>query len=71
TEMFISPTHGYNHGDYWGQPNTIPQISVFLGIPTASAPPSASIAQHTLPTPASLAQNQIPSRALPSSPYLG
>ncbi|MFZ0701104.1 MAG: alpha/beta hydrolase [Candidatus Acidiferrales bacterium] len=71
TEMFISPTHGYNHGDYWGQPNTIPQISVFLGIPTASAPPSASIAQHTLPTPASLAQNQIPSRARPSSPDRG
>ena len=70
-EMFISPGHGYNHGDYWSQPNTIPQISAFLGIPTASAPASASIPQHALPASASLAQNEIAGRSLPSSPSFG
>jgi pimeloyl-ACP methyl ester carboxylesterase len=71
TEMFISPGHGYNHGDYWGQPNTIPQISAFFAIPTATAPASTSIAQHALPAAVSLAQNQIPSRSLPARPSLG
>lgn len=71
TEMFISSGHGYNHGDYWSQPNTIPQISAFLGIPTAAAPASTSIVQHSLPSPSSIPQNQIPSNSLPSSPSFG
>lgn len=71
TEMFISHGHGYNHGDYWSQPNTIPQISAFLGIPTAAAPASTSIVQHSLPSPSSIPQNQIPSNSLPSSPSFG
>jgi|SRR5215469_830672 len=71
TEMFISPGHGYNHGDYWSQLNTIPQISAFLGIPTASAIASASLPQNVLPAPASLATNQIPSRSLASSSSFG
>ncbi len=71
TEMFIAPGHGYNHGDYWTQPNTIPQISAFFGIPTAAAPASTSIPARVLPAPASLALNQIPSRSLPSSPSFG
>ncbi len=66
SEMFISPNHGYSHGDYWSQPNTIPQISAFFGIPAAAAPASASILQHALPPPASLPQNQLPRRTLPS-----
>ncbi|MFZ0639904.1 MAG: alpha/beta hydrolase [Candidatus Acidiferrales bacterium] len=71
TEMFISPSHGYNHGDYWSQPNTIPQISAFFGIPTAAAPASTFIPAHALPAPDSIAQNQISSRSLPSSPSFG
>ncbi|MGB6484343.1 MAG: alpha/beta hydrolase [Candidatus Acidiferrales bacterium] len=71
TEMFISPSNGYNHGDYWSQPNTIPQISAFFGIPTAAAPASSSIAQHALPAPSAVVANQIPSRALHSSPSFG
>lgn len=71
TEMFISPGHGYNHGDYWSQPNTIPQISAFFGIPVAAGLASTSIPARTLPAPAAFAQNQIPSRALPSSPCFG
>lgn len=71
TEMFISPSNGYNHGDYWSQPNTIPQISAFFDIPTAAALASSFIAQHALPAPDSITQNQIPSRSLPSSPTFG
>lgn len=71
TEMFISANHGYNHPDYWCQPNTIPQISAFLGIPTSAAPPSTSIVQRTLPSPASLPQNQLPSGSLPKRSGLG
>lgn len=71
SEMFISPGHGYNHGDYWSQPNTIPQISAFLGIPTAAARASASVLEHSLPAPSSIPQNQLPSRSLPSSPCFG
>jgi esterase/lipase superfamily enzyme len=71
TEMFISPSNGYNHGDYWSQPNTIPQISAFFGIPTAAAPASTFIPARALPAPASLAQNQIPSRSLPSRDSFG
>ena len=71
TEMFISPGHGYNHGDYWSQPNTIPQVSAFLGIPTPSAPASTSVLAHSLPIPSSIPQNQIGSNSLPSSPSFG
>lgn len=71
TEMFISPSNGYNHGDYWSQPNTIPQISAFFGIPAAVAPASASILARSLPAPASLPQNQIRTNSLPSSPSFG
>jgi hypothetical protein len=70
-EMFIDARHGYNHGDYWPQPNTISQISTFFGIPTAAAPASTFIAAHSLPAPAALSQNQIPARALPTRPSLG
>lgn len=66
TEMFVSTNRGYNHGDYWSQPNTIPQISAFFGIPAAAAPPSSSILARTLPAPASLPQNRLPSRRISS-----
>lgn len=71
TEMFISPAHGYNHGDYWSQPNTIPQVSAFLGIPTAGTPASTSILARSLPPPSSIPQNQLRSNSLPSSPFFG
>ena len=67
-EMFIAPGHGYNHGDYWSQPATIPQISAFFGVPTPSGPASTSVAAHSLPAPNALAQNAITSRDLPSRP---
>jgi hypothetical protein len=70
-EMFTTAGPGYKHGDYWSDANTIPQISAFFGIPTASAQTSSSIVQHTLPAPASIAENQIPARALPASRTFG
>lgn len=70
-EMFISPSRGYNHGDYWSQPNTIPQISAFFGIPAVAAPPSASILAHALPAPAFLPGNQLLSRSLPKRLPIG
>lgn len=70
-EMFISPGRGYNHGDYWSEPNTIPQISAFFNIPTASAPASTSVAAHILPPPNSLAHTSVPARPLPFRPSLG
>lgn len=71
TEMFISPNQGYNHGDYWSQPNTIPQISAFLGIPTAAPIASTSIVQRTLPALSSISPNQLRTNSLPSSPSFG
>jgi hypothetical protein len=70
-EMFLDAQHGYNHGDYWPQPNTIPQISAFLGIPTAATPASTFIAAYSLPSPAAPPQNQIPARTLPTRPSFG
>lgn len=64
-EMFLSAGHGYNHGDYWSQPNTIPQISAFLGIPTSAPLGSASIPRNAPPAPSSIRQNQLPSHSLP------
>ena len=71
SEMFIDAHHGYNHGDYWIQPNTIPQISAFFSIPTPSAPNSTSVAAHSLPAPNSLAQNSIAPHSLPTRPSFG
>lgn len=71
SEMFIDAHHGYNHGDYWSQPATIPQISAFFNIPTASTPAATSVAAHIMPPPNSLAQNSIAPRQLPMRPSLG